>query len=409
MRQIIKTASEVKQVLEATYLSPEFWEGKGINPDSHFHDLTPEEISVINEVAAENVVDYWVEINSETFPALYGLREAGENEVGQYPIGKKKYVTDNNMVNRYLSVDRGTMLGDIMQGGYFASGPGLTLSSFKQFINGGTRGYGFALTLSKDATFKVLVHVEFGVPPQFRDLWDFKNREKKVKDLLFQNPSFMANDILDSGVDEFGEVYALPDELTPAQRVAFRNSLSSEYSSFAGFSLMRLAGKHIHSKADDRDVLRFSDRMADTMAERLCYEVYRKSLTAEGKTSDQFKRMSPAQWATALLLASNATNEDSSKLVVDWGLVDRVISALKSSTEESGPFAVTLVNMGKAFSGKKHLSRKGVFDAIVKSVKQFLEEGVVSDNPIPSETALKAKSFPTFGGVDIGYQAPVKE
>lgn len=414
MLKVIKTAAEVKAILAETTLNVEFWQSKGINPDTHFHDLTPEEIKTISQVRVDNTVFAVVRFNAETIPALLGLREAGADEASLFSIGKTRYCTDNNKVNRFLSEERSNGMTQLMLGGYFATGPGMTISSAPQFINGAHRGSGAVKAVAKNPTLEFDVVVEFGVPPQLRDLWDFKNREKKVNDLLFQNPSFMADDVLDYSVDETGNLVPLPDELDAQQRVEVRNKLSKEYVSYSSFALMRISGSHIHSKVkDEQNILKFHNRVVDgecdKQSERLCYEVHRRSLTIEGKVSDQFKRTSPAMWASALLLLSNADNDDSGQLEVNWGLVDNVLTALKSSTEESGPFALMLRKIGESFSGKKSLSRKAVFDVIVKSIKQYMESGVVTENPVPTEKQMKEKSYPTFGGVDIGYQAKVKD
>lgn len=407
MRQVLKTAEQVKAKIAETLLDNAFWQSKGVDIDIHFHDMSSDEVKLCNDVAIDNVQVCVVEFNADTVPALFGLREAKEGEAELFSIGKTRYATDNNQVNRYLAKDRGGALSESMLAGLWACGPGLTLSSSGQYINGAHRSYAAVIALSKEPTFKCLIPVEFGVPPQFRDLWDFKNREKKVNDLLFQNPSFMSPGLLATQVID-GQVVPIEDELTAKQVVDMRNKLSKDYTSFCNFVLMRLSGKHIHSRADDREVLKFTSRCAE--AERLSYEVFRRSLNADGKVSDQFKRLSSSQWAAALLLASNSDHTDGGELVVNWEIVEKVLNGLNASTESAGPFAVTLHHIGQAFKNKKAtLSRKGCFDTIVNSIKQYLAQDSVTDNPIPNAKQLDSKHYPTFGGVDIGYQEKVKE
>ncbi len=401
MNKVLSTKAEVVAVLEDTFIPDSFWEEKGIDPNKHFHDLTADEIAILSEVYIQTSRREFVELNMETIPALLGLREVMPGEVPWVKIGKKAFIAELNATNRMLSNSRSDDIFGWCKAGMFATSTSLAIGSHKQWINGAHRGSGVVKMLEFDPTYKVVVPIEFGVPPQLRDLWDFKNKEKKVKDLLFQNPDWMDRSVLDQGLVD-GELSPLPETLEPAQYVKWRDRLSNDYASFAGFTLQRLSGRHIHGRADDRDILRFDQRCEQ--AQQLMAEVYRRSIGGEGKQLQQYKRLPVSQIASVLLLASNVDNDDTTSLDVDWALVDTFLSAMATSTEASGPLALMLAKVAEAFKGqKKRLPRKGVYDTLVNSVKQFMDSGEVTDNPVPNEKELAKTTFPVFGGVDVGH------
>lgn len=423
MGKVIRTKTELSAILAENCLESSFYDKleyvdengvvqTGIPETTHFFDLTPPQIAKLSEVYQEMGNRYFVELNGETVQTLYGLREAREDEAPRYKFGKppKAFIADNDNVNRMFSEARGSELADIMEQKRFATSTPFMVMTNRKIGNGGTRGGAVVKILQSDPTFKIVVPVEFGVPPQFRDLWDYKNREKKLKDLMFQNPNFIPDSVLDTGYNpETGSVEELAEIPTAVQKQKYRDKLSSEYVAFVNFTLLRLKGSHIHASSDDESILRFVETKCPE-AYNLAWEVYRHAIAQNGKTQPQFALVAPSQFMTVLALASmKDTNPDEwdGVLVVDWDIVHRALQDMLASTTTAGPFGKMLAQFeeytGKA---KKKLSRKAKFDTLINGMRQWLENGVVESNCLPKEVkagSKASKEFPTLGGLDIGH------
>jgi hypothetical protein len=79
--------------------------------------------------------------------------------------------------------------------------------------------------------------------------------------------------------------------------------------------------------------------------------------------------------------------------------------------EPTGPFAVLYSKLAPYVKkgAKVKLTRQHKFAAIVNAMLQFIEEGSVNINPIPTPKEVTSKKYPHFGGADCGYIVKKKD
>lgn len=385
---------------------------KAVKPNGYdglaFHDLDGDQVTELNDWYAANIRVVIVRTTPEIASTMLGLKECNPAEVVPFgKFGEKWYCAENNPHNRL----RNAMLSDSyladMQAGLWALSDPLVFD-WEGFIVSAQHRAGAVVSLP-DGSVLFIAHI--GLPTPFADVID-RQRRRTTKDVTFRGNE-VSETLLQDGLEEKLEASDIPK---------IKAAISGHYTTSRNYLLFRLSGKNIHSSnsgLSERDVLSFGKRFPtiEIEGERvselavLCRDVYRASFGDDGKARDSFSRFPLPMLVTALVLKSNSTHTDSSELSVDFDLVRNFLSALKESTDSTGPMAVAIKSIAEAKKkvGKATLARNSVFHCVVSMVEQFATKGEVTDNPFPSKKIEGKDQYLCFGGVDIGKVEKAKK
>ncbi|GIW60289.1 MAG: hypothetical protein KatS3mg087_1355 [Patescibacteria group bacterium] len=416
----VSTPDEYDALLDRCCLGPNVKDIEGIDRDARFESLTPEDVKKLDNWFGENGCFVQLTI-SDLDMALHilGAREVDPTrEPFNYVRGKRDervyYFLSRNVHNRMLKPSN---LGDLLKeglrydlaNGYFVRGPLAQVDAWGTVSNLQHRLFAAIDVHDVTGEFpKFTVLTEVGYPPQLNAVND-RGQPKTGQDQEFIDRTQFTYDDLRKWVEYMPEnVDKVRNELTKIL-VTSRNNI---------WSRLHKTGYHPSKKnqPSTREALALQQKFGNggKDLEKLITITWEASLSEDGKKTLWAKHISPAMAVTAIVLASNADNDDDENLLIDFDLADKILHALRSSSEEGtegySKFIREIAAVKKQAKKPTGLDR-WVFWGFTKSTMDILEKGELDPETqyFPSVTKKLIEdmrkgriSYPIFGGLDQG-------